>query len=77
MSGKLTGPWVLGTGLNLRSNDRKFVKMARSRFLDHIDLRVKNLEAADAFYRKILPALGFPKRNIEKTGVSFTALANT
>jgi catechol 2,3-dioxygenase-like lactoylglutathione lyase family enzyme len=45
--------------------------MARSRFLDHIDLRVKNLEAADAFYRKILPALGFPKRNIEKTGVSF------
>jgi catechol 2,3-dioxygenase-like lactoylglutathione lyase family enzyme len=29
------------------------------RILDHIDLRVKNIENARAFYGKLLPALGF------------------
>ena len=30
-----------------------------TRHLDHIDLRVKNLASAHAFYARILPALGF------------------
>lgn len=30
-----------------------------ARILDHIDLRVPNLEAARPFYEKLLPALGF------------------
>jgi predicted lactoylglutathione lyase len=29
------------------------------RILDHIDLRVKNIDRARAFYAKLLPALGF------------------
>lgn len=29
---------------------------------DHIDLRVPDLVAADAFYRTLLPALGFTKK---------------
>jgi predicted lactoylglutathione lyase len=31
------------------------------RILDHIDLRVPDLEAAGPFYRTLLPALGFTK----------------
>ena len=31
----------------------------KTRYLDHIDLRVKDPEAARAFYGQILPALGF------------------
>lgn len=31
------------------------------RILDHIDLRVPDLQAATAFYEKLLPALGFTK----------------
>jgi catechol 2,3-dioxygenase-like lactoylglutathione lyase family enzyme len=31
----------------------------KTRFLDHIDLRVRNLENARKFYGTILPALGF------------------
>jgi catechol 2,3-dioxygenase-like lactoylglutathione lyase family enzyme len=38
-------------------------------------LRVKDLEEADAMYRVLLPALGFPKRYIEKDGaVSYDSL---
>lgn len=32
------------------------------RLLDHIDLRVPNLEAARAFYETLLPALGFTRK---------------
>jgi|SRR5580700_8485683 catechol 2,3-dioxygenase-like lactoylglutathione lyase family enzyme len=31
----------------------------KTRYLDHIDLRVKDLKKAMEFYRKLLPALGF------------------
>ena len=31
----------------------------KSRYIDHIDLRVKDLERAKKFYGKLLPALGF------------------
>lgn len=33
--------------------------MSKSRILDHIDLRVKDLATARQFYEKLLPALGF------------------
>ena len=36
----------------------------KSRLFDHIDLRVTNLEAADAFYSVVLPAIGFPQRRV-------------
>ena len=31
----------------------------KTRCLDHIDLRVKDMEVARRFYRKFLPQLGF------------------
>ena len=31
----------------------------KTRYLDHIDLRVKNFQRATEFYSKLLPALGF------------------
>ena len=42
----------------------------KSRLFDHIDLRVTNLEAADALYSVLLPAIGFPTR---KVGADFIA----
>ena len=33
----------------------------KTRFFDHIDLRVKNREAADEFYSQVLPAMGFTR----------------
>jgi catechol 2,3-dioxygenase-like lactoylglutathione lyase family enzyme len=33
----------------------------KSRFFDHIDLRVRDRERAQQFYSKILPALGFER----------------
>ena len=35
------------------------------RFFDHIDLRVKNRAAAQAFYEQVLPAIGF---RVDKSG---------
>ncbi len=34
----------------------------KTRFYDHIDLRVRDMEAAKRFYREVLPALGFTKQ---------------
>ena len=31
----------------------------KRRYFDHIDLRVKNMEAAKEFYRQFLPQVGF------------------
>ena len=31
----------------------------KTRYFDHIDLRVKDLEVAQEFYRQVLPAVGF------------------
>ena len=42
----------------------------KSRLFDHIDLRVTNLKAADAFYSVLLPAIGFPTRHV---GADFIA----
>jgi catechol 2,3-dioxygenase-like lactoylglutathione lyase family enzyme len=33
--------------------------MKKTRYLDHIDLRVSNLKRAHKFYSRLLPALGF------------------
>jgi hypothetical protein len=43
----------------------------KSRLFDHIDLRVTNLEAADAFYSVVLPAIGFPKRRVEADSIAY------
>jgi catechol 2,3-dioxygenase-like lactoylglutathione lyase family enzyme len=43
----------------------------KSRLFDHIDLRVTNLEAADAFYSVVLPAIGFPKRHVEADSIAY------
>jgi len=45
----------------------------KSRFLDHIDLRVKNLQRAREFYSKLLPALGFTRdRSDAECGTFYT-----
>jgi catechol 2,3-dioxygenase-like lactoylglutathione lyase family enzyme len=33
----------------------------KTRFLDHIDLRVRNIESARRFYSQVLPAIGFTR----------------
>ena len=43
------------------------------RLFDHIDLRVRDLKEADAFYSALLPALGFPERSADETFVCFDA----
>ena len=45
----------------------------KARFLDHIDLRVKDLKAAMKFYGKILPALGFTCDRSDSTWGTFYA----
>ena len=42
-----------------------------SRLFDHIDLRVTNLDAADAFYGVLLPAIGFPTRRVEVDSIAY------
>lgn len=37
----------------------------KTRLFDHIDLRVKNMEAASKFYRNFLPQLGFVQERAE------------
>ena len=46
------------------------------RLFDHIDLRVRDLTEAESFYAKILPALGFPTRILEKDCVSYDAISD-
>ena len=41
------------------------IKTMRARLFDHIDFRVKNMEAAIKFYRKFLPQLGFVQEKHE------------
>jgi hypothetical protein len=43
----------------------------KSRLFDHIDLRVTNLETADAFYSVLLPAIGFPTRRAEADSIAY------
>lgn len=46
----------------------------RTRLFDHIDLRVRDLAAADAFYQVLLPALGFPTRGVTSHCVYYEAV---
>lgn len=43
------------------------------RILDHVDLRVPDLQAARTFYEKLLPALGFTERAEIPNWVSYNA----
>jgi len=45
----------------------------KRRFLDHVDLRVKDLQRAREFYGKLLPALGFTRdRSDARWGTFYT-----
>ena len=49
-------------------------KMKKTRYLDHIDLRVSNLKQAHKFYGKLLPALGFTRdRSSGRWGIFYAA----
>lgn len=49
----------------------------KTRYLDHIDLRVKNLARAREFYGRILPALGFAcDRSDDDWGTFYSAGAD-
>jgi catechol 2,3-dioxygenase-like lactoylglutathione lyase family enzyme len=45
----------------------------KTRLFDHIDLRVKNMEAARKFYRKFLPQLGFVHERAEPAPAEVSA----
>ena len=44
----------------------------KTRFFDHIDLRVKDRAAATRFYEKVLPAIGFTRDTSDQEWGSFT-----
>ena len=46
----------------------------KTRYLDHIDLRVKNFDRARAFYSKLLPALGFSRDRSDQECGTFYAV---
>ena len=46
--------------------------MKKTRYLDHIDLRVSDLKRTHKFYGKLLPALGFPA--IARAGVGKSSM---
>lgn len=48
----------------------------KTRIFDHIDLRVRDLAVADAFYQVLLPALGFPTRGVTPHCVYYEALSD-
>jgi catechol 2,3-dioxygenase-like lactoylglutathione lyase family enzyme len=49
-------------------------KMKKTRYLDHIDLRVTDLKRAHKFYSKLLPALGFIRdRSGGRWGIFYAA----
>jgi hypothetical protein len=45
----------------------------KSRLFDHIDLRVTNLAAADAFYGVVLPAVGFAERHVGVDWIAYNS----
>lgn len=45
----------------------------KTRFFDHIDLRVKDRQRALRFYDEVLPALGFTRRTSEQEWTTFYA----
>jgi catechol 2,3-dioxygenase-like lactoylglutathione lyase family enzyme len=49
-------------------------KIKKTRYLDHIDLRVNDLERAYKFYSKLLPSLGFVRdRSSGRWGIFYAA----
>ena len=48
----------------------------KTRLFDHIDLRVRDMAEADAFYRVVLTALGFPERGVTSHCVYYEAVRN-
>ena len=47
--------------------------MMKARYLDHIDLRVRNFARAREFYAKLLPALGFTRDRSDEVWGTFYA----
>jgi predicted enzyme related to lactoylglutathione lyase len=45
----------------------------KSRCFDHIDLRVKNMKTALAFYAEVLPAVGFTEASGDDEWMTYTA----
>ncbi|MEP6956454.1 MAG: VOC family protein [Chthoniobacterales bacterium] len=45
----------------------------KKRCFDHIDLRVRDLKKALAFYGEVLPAIGFTKRSGDKRWMTYSA----
>lgn len=45
----------------------------KTRRFDHIDLRVKDMEAAQRFYAQVMPAIGFPKDKSDEEWGAFYA----
>src|SRR6187401_2024198 len=43
----------------------------KTRFFDHIDLRVKNREKAQRFYGQVLPAIGFTQEHSDEEWGAF------
>ncbi|MBA3273902.1 MAG: VOC family protein [Chthoniobacterales bacterium] len=44
-----------------------------TRLFDHIDLRVRDIEVADRFYTRVLPAVGFTERHEGGEWISYYA----
>jgi catechol 2,3-dioxygenase-like lactoylglutathione lyase family enzyme len=49
----------------------------KTRYLDHIDLRVKNMTRAREFYGQLLPALGFTCERSDQEWSTFYALGDS
>jgi predicted lactoylglutathione lyase len=60
--------------IELRRGPIENHKMKKTRYLDHIDLRVSDLKRAHKFYGKLLPALGFIRnRSSGRCGIFYAA----
>ncbi len=44
----------------------------KTRFFDHIDLRVRDMNAALRFYAQVLPALGFSRESGDDEGKTYS-----
>ena len=59
---------------NLFEATKVSAEMKKTRYFDHIDLRVSDLKRAHKFYSKLLPALGFIcDRSSSRWGIFFAA----
>ena len=60
--------------IELLSEPSENYKMRKTRYLDHVDLRVTDLKQAQRFYNKLLPALGFTRdRSGGRWGIFYAA----